>query len=83
MNYSGLPPRQSMPTGPILPLDDGRYLVEPRSCRGGGFVGRLVCRITDTHNWYALNYPPAGRWECERCGALHEDRYDHDVLEER
>ena len=33
---------------------------------------RLVCRYS-SHDWWALAYPPARRWECHRCGAIVEE----------
>jgi hypothetical protein len=33
---------------------------------------RLVCRYF-SHDWWALAYPPARRWECHRCGAIVEE----------
>lgn len=33
---------------------------------------RLVCRLT-VHDWWALGYPPARRWECHRCGCIREE----------
>lgn len=33
---------------------------------------RVVCRYT-THDWWALAYPPARRWECRRCGRIVEE----------
>ena len=32
----------------------------------------FVCRHT-THDWFALAYPPARRWECLRCGVIVEE----------
>jgi hypothetical protein len=41
-----------------------------------GFVtGRfhsLICRYA-SHDWFALAYPPARRWECLRCGVIVEE----------
>ena len=33
---------------------------------------RAVCRFA-SHDWWALSYPPARRWECHRCGSIVED----------
>jgi hypothetical protein len=33
---------------------------------------KYVCRLT-SHDWWALAYPPARRWECHRCGVIVED----------
>lgn len=33
---------------------------------------RIVCRYA-THDWWALAYPPARRWECRRCGVIVEE----------
>jgi hypothetical protein len=35
-------------------------------------TSRLICRYT-THDWWALAYPPARRWECRRCGKIVEE----------
>jgi len=47
--------------------------------KGAGKLGpvpnwfdRLVCRLS-SHDWWALAYPPARRWECHRCGVIVED----------
>jgi hypothetical protein len=47
--------------------------------KGAGKLGpvpnwfdRLVCRFS-AHDWWALAYPPARRWECHRCGVIVED----------
>lgn len=33
---------------------------------------QYICRLT-SHDWWALAYPPARRWECHRCGVIIED----------
>jgi hypothetical protein len=38
----------------------------------GRWPKRLVCRFF-SHDWWALAYPPARRWECHRCGAMVEE----------
>ena len=35
-------------------------------------LDRVVCRYS-SHDWWALAYPPARRWECRRCGTIVED----------
>ena len=35
-------------------------------------LDRVVCRYS-THDWWALAYPPARRWECRRCGLIAEE----------
>ncbi len=35
-------------------------------------LDRVVCRYA-SHDWWALAYPPARRWECRRCGAIVEE----------
>ena len=35
-------------------------------------MDRVVCRYS-SHDWWALTYPPARRWECHRCGAIAEE----------
>jgi hypothetical protein len=35
-------------------------------------LSRIVCRMT-THDWWAVAYPPARRWECHRCGRIVEE----------
>jgi hypothetical protein len=35
-------------------------------------LDRAICRI-GSHDWWALAYPPARRWECHRCGTIVED----------
>jgi hypothetical protein len=47
--------------------------------KGAGKLGpvpnwfdQLVCRFS-SHDWWALAYPPARRWECHRCGVIVED----------
>jgi hypothetical protein len=37
-----------------------------------GRFKRLVCKYS-SHDWWALAYPPARRWECRRCGFLVEE----------
>jgi hypothetical protein len=32
----------------------------------------IICRYS-THDWFALAYPPARRWECLRCGVIVEE----------
>lgn len=32
---------------------------------------RWLCILT-AHDWFALAYPPARRWECLRCGKIVE-----------
>jgi hypothetical protein len=44
----------------------GRLTVVPR------FLDRVVCRYS-SHDWWALAYPPARRWECRRCGSIVEE----------
>ena len=34
---------------------------------------RLLCILT-AHDWHALAYPPARRWECARCHQIIEDQ---------
>ena len=36
-------------------------------------VKRLMCILT-AHDWHALAYPPARRWECMRCHQIIEDQ---------
>ena len=36
------------------------------------WLGQLVCRHA-AHDWWALAYPPARRWECRRCGQIVEE----------
>ena len=33
---------------------------------------QFVCRHA-VHDWWALAYPPARRWECHRCGVIMEE----------
>ena len=33
---------------------------------------KAVCRLS-SHDWWALTYPPARRWECHRCGVIREE----------
>lgn len=35
----------------------------------------LMCRYS-SHDWFALAYPPARRWECLRCGVIVEEPTD-------
>jgi hypothetical protein len=60
---------------------DDRSLSGPamESSKGGGKLrgvsgvfNRLVCRYA-AHDWWALAYPPARRWECRRCGRIIEE----------
>jgi hypothetical protein len=37
-----------------------------------GRFPNLICRYS-THDWFALAYPPARRWECLRCGVIREE----------
>jgi hypothetical protein len=57
--------------------------------KGTGKVGsvitwcnRQVCRLS-SHDFWALAYPPARRWECHRCGVIVEDAPTHALLPER
>jgi hypothetical protein len=45
---------------------DGRLANVPK------LLDRVVCRYS-SHDWWALAYPPARRWECRRCGAIVEE----------
>jgi hypothetical protein len=47
-------------------VDKGRLTAVPR------LFDRIVCRYS-SHDWWALAYPPARRWECHRCGAIVEE----------
>lgn len=35
-------------------------------------LSRAMCRLS-AHDWWAVAYPPARRWQCHRCGAIAED----------
>jgi hypothetical protein len=43
---------------------------------------RLVCKYS-SHDWWALAYPPARRWECRRCGLLVEEAPSPDPVRRR
>ncbi len=38
----------------------------------------FVCRHA-SHDWWALAYPPARRWECHRCGSIVEEAAQSDA----
>lgn len=46
--------------------DLGKLTVVPSA------LDRAICRFA-SHDWWALSYPPARRWECHRCGTIMEE----------
>jgi hypothetical protein len=57
---------------PIVSADmDSAGTVSKMTVVPQGFK-KYICRLT-SHDWWALAYPPARRWECHRCGVIVEE----------